>query len=410
MASTADYWVGTTIAEGAFGTVVYGTHKLSKLHVAIKCVAKASMAKQPSTAVQLVNEQKILKRLSSSSNNTEDDAAAAADDDDDDGGSKPFIKLYASFHDAHCVYLVTELCCGGTLQDVLLAMMMSEHHGQDDNTKSCCWRAHYGLQILQAVSALHQVGILHCDLKPQNVLLTERGRIKLADFGSAIDLRGGVLGPRQQEQQESSTKSPVVVPRGSPGFAAPELLQQQSKNVTAAADLWSVGCLFFALWTGSSPFEDSGSEALTVQRSQEYCALVDETARTAFLFGDDATPKDADNGGTTKDKETMSTTRKQRATLVPAPWKLLIASLLRPTPSERAGMADTDQKINSTEEKDGTSLYPSLQQLDVWKDVDTNTVPALLPPVPQWWTEQQQDEKDNKKLKDGATGWSAFLV
>ena len=400
MGSTADYWVGTTIAEGAFGTVVYGQHKQSRWPVAIKCVSKAVMARQPVTAIQLVQEQKILKRL----NETTDDKTVEENDNSDDSKSPPFfVRLHASFHDAHCVYIVTELCLGGTLQDVLMA---SQHPPKGTTTASQLgWRQHYGFQILQALSALHEAGIVHCDLKPHNVLLTKHGRVKLADFGSAIIIVPLLRGPMTVHQP---------IPRGSPGYAAPELMQmKQSTDITVAADMWSLGCVLFALWMGVSPFEDSGSEALTVQKSQEYCTLQDDRARMAFLFPttenedeDDASDNNNNNnpGTSSADEKTGTTIRKSSNPAVPAHWKLLISSLLRPKPCERAGPADQD-----TRTKDG-KLYPSLHQSDVWGDVDTTKNPSLLPLVPSWWIEQQNAEKDDHGLRDGAAGWSTFLV
>jgi len=425
MASTADYWVGPCIAEGGFGTVVFGQHKTTQLQVAIKCVSKAVMAKQPAIAVQLVQEQKILKQLKQS--------AASSDNN-----SGMFIQLYASFHDAHCVYLVTELCARGTLGDLI----RHHHHpnrqqrhdlgptdgGDDDQKKSPettaaaalaaladattgssdssgCWRAHYGRQILEALDALHAAGVVHCDLQPENILLTSSGRVKLADFGSAVTVNAG-------GQTVAAARG---VPRGTPGYAAPEIIQSDVDRIGVGADLWSFGCLLFALWTGRSPFDREGSEARTVECSQAYCALPDEAARMSLLFGVPSSLSSPDDGSsTTTEKPTMTTTAS--GAMIPAPWQHLIASLLRPTASERAGV--TEQQSQSPPEKDekvnaSKLLYPQLRQLEVWKDVDLSRDPAVRPPVPTWWSEQLvQTEKPatNKLLKDGAQGWSVFLV
>lgn len=441
MGSTADYWVGTTIAEGAFGTVVYGQHKVSRLPVAIKCVSKAVMAKQPVTAVQLVQEQKILKRLNERtdgtkiSHDTSKDATSSNSSSDVVSSSavstesSPFVRLHASFHDAHCVYIVTELCLGGTLQDVIASQegkvtavlgnnksqTAEESSGNRSNNRT--WREHYGWQILQALSALHDAGIVHCDLKPQNVLLTQHGRVKLADFGSAI----GIV--RAGGQQVPAIK---FTPRGSPGYAAPELLRPSSTImapdgtdsmvITVAADLWSLGCVLFALWMGVSPFQDSGSEALTLQRSQDYCALQEDKALRTFVFpavtnyDNDDKKSTSDNAIDNNNNHATSAAEEDTGNIrnsnqeVPQQWQVLISSLLRPKPSERAGMSDLD-----TRTKDG-KLYPSLHQSDVWRDVDTTKNPSLLPVVPRWWIEQQKAEKNDDGLKDGADGWSAFLV
>ena len=444
MASTADYWVGPCIAEGGFGTVVFGQHKTTQLQVAIKCVSKAVMAKQPAIAVQLVQEQKILKQLKQQPPPQQQQGGvsmSSAASSNSSSSSSMFIQLYASFHDAHCVYLVTELCAGGTLGDLI-----RHHHkgqqrndlgpkdGLDDDEKekkkspettaaaalaaladattsstgidsSCCWRAHYGRQILEALDALHAAGVVHCDLQPENVLLTSSGRVKLADFGSAVTVIAG-------GQTVAAARG---VPRGTPGYAAPEIIQSDVERVGAGADLWSFGCLLFALWTGRSPFDREGSEARTVECSQAYCALPDKAAQMSALFGVPLSSSD-DGSSTTTEKPTPTTTA---GVTIPAPWQHLIASLLRPTASERAGATEQqsqsppqntnkDDKVNPSK-----LLYPQLRQVEVWKDVDLSRDPAVRPPVPTWWSEQLVQTEmpaTNKLLKDGAQGWSVFLV
>ncbi|HET9931590.1 MAG TPA: serine/threonine-protein kinase [Polyangiaceae bacterium] len=93
----------------------------------------------------------------------------------------------------------------------------------------------------QAASGLayaHELGILHRDVKPQNLLIARNGDVKLADFGLAFDTRG-VRGASEQ-------------PIGTPAFLAPELWSGQAAS--AASDVFSLGaCLFFAL-TGRAPF------------------------------------------------------------------------------------------------------------------------------------------------------------
>lgn len=93
----------------------------------------------------------------------------------------------------------------------------------------------------QAASGLayaHELGILHRDVKPQNLLIARNGDVKLADFGLAFDTRG-IRGASEQ-------------PIGTPAFLAPELWGGQAAS--AASDVFSLGaCLFFAL-TGRAPF------------------------------------------------------------------------------------------------------------------------------------------------------------
>ncbi|CAM9120916.1 unnamed protein product [Scytosiphon promiscuus] len=108
------------------------------------------------------------------------------------------------------------------------------------------------LQVLQALAYLHRRGILHRDVKPENLLLRRRGdeAIKLADFGLATVL--------------SRPTYKVVEPVGSPGYAAPELLRVFPYD--GKADVFSLGVISFVLLSGYLPF-GGASAAETVKNT-----------------------------------------------------------------------------------------------------------------------------------------------
>ncbi|WP_084773732.1 serine/threonine-protein kinase [Nonomuraea candida] len=100
--------------------------------------------------------------------------------------------------------------------------------------------ADLGKQVLSALRAAHQVGILHRDVKPSNILLGDDGRAVLMDFGIAT-----------VEGDASLTRTGMVT--GSPSFLAPERVR--AENAGPESDLWSLGATLYACMVGRSPFE-----------------------------------------------------------------------------------------------------------------------------------------------------------
>ncbi|MEO3786519.1 serine/threonine-protein kinase [Actinocorallia sp. B10E7] len=105
------------------------------------------------------------------------------------------------------------------------------------------WRAaDIGRQVLDALRAAHSRGILHRDVKPSNILITEDepARVVLTDFGIA-----------QMEGDVTLTQTGLVM--GSPAYIPPERVQ--GEKATAASDLWSLGATLFAAVEGYAPYE-----------------------------------------------------------------------------------------------------------------------------------------------------------
>jgi eukaryotic-like serine/threonine-protein kinase len=98
-------------------------------------------------------------------------------------------------------------------------------------------------QIARAVHFAHQRGILHRDLKPSNILIDPRGQPHVTDFGLA----------KLVETELSQTQTQAVM--GTPTFMAPEQAAGNSKQVTTAADIYSLGAILYQLLTGRPPVE-----------------------------------------------------------------------------------------------------------------------------------------------------------
>ena len=104
--------------------------------------------------------------------------------------------------------------------------------------------SHFISQILNGVEYLHNNNIIHCDLKPKNIMVNKFGIIKLIDFGSAINkLKGNEMITSISWNLEFTAL-----------YAAPEIIL--NKEVTKAIDIWSIGCILIKLITGNEPWSE----------------------------------------------------------------------------------------------------------------------------------------------------------
>ncbi|MFF4469255.1 serine/threonine-protein kinase [Streptomyces sp. NPDC001599] len=132
-------------------------------------------------------------------------------------------------------WIVMELVRGRSLGDAL-----------QEGTLSAREAARIGLEVLGALEAAHAAGVLHRDVKPDNVLLGRYDRVVLTDFGIA-----------QIEGETSLTDTGGFV--GSPEYIAPERVLGQRPG--PASDLWSLGVVLYAATEGVSPFRRSNTPA-----------------------------------------------------------------------------------------------------------------------------------------------------
>ncbi|CAK9300631.1 unnamed protein product [Gordionus sp. m RMFG-2023] len=138
------------------------------------------------------------------------------------------VHLQSHFEDDFYMYIILEYCDNKTLVDLI----------KDNGTLSEEETRFFMKQILGAVLYLHNIKILHRDLKLGNMFLTKRFILKVGDFGLSSKL------------EETNKKVSIC---GTPNYIAPEILSKTGHSFPA--DIWAIGCIMFAMLSGKPPFE-----------------------------------------------------------------------------------------------------------------------------------------------------------
>jgi serine/threonine protein kinase len=142
------------------------------------------------------------------------------------------------------VWLVMQLLRGSTLEAIL------DRTDFSSSPPSITWAAAIIAQLAAVLADLHRVDIVHRDIKPANVMIIDGGLVKVLDFGIAI-LRGAGALPRLTQVDQTV---------GTPAYMSPE--QNVGQAVTAASDIYSLGCLLYELLTGDIPYHGSSDVPL----------------------------------------------------------------------------------------------------------------------------------------------------
>ncbi|MBK8031743.1 MAG: protein kinase [Chloroflexi bacterium] len=212
------YELREKIGAGGFGAVYRAAQPAVGREVAIKVIL-AEHANQPEFIRRFETEAQLVARLE----------------------HPHIVPLYDYWREPDGAYLVMRFLRGGSLR----ASIRAGGPWQPESTSLMLD------QVAAALTVAHRSGVIHRDLKPDNILLDEEGNAYLADFGIAKDLSTG-----------DAPRTAQVI--GSPDYMSPE--QVRGETLTPASDIYSLGIVLYETLTGVRPFPDNTATALMLKQ------------------------------------------------------------------------------------------------------------------------------------------------
>ena len=212
------YRIIARLARGGMSTVYSALDERLERPVAVKVMAP-SLSGDPAFADRFAREARVAAKLSHLN----------------------AVSVYDQGVDGEHVFLVMELVRGRTVRDLL----------RERGVLSPPQAVSIMEPVLAALAAAHRAGLVHRDVKPENILLSDDGVVKVADFGLA----------RAVEADASSTRTGLMM--GTVAYCPPEQIARGSAD--ARSDVYSAGVVLFELLTGRAPFVGDSAMAVAYQ-------------------------------------------------------------------------------------------------------------------------------------------------
>ncbi|KAG2023121.1 STE/STE11 protein kinase, variant 2 [Coprinopsis cinerea AmutBmut pab1-1] len=226
---------GRFIGAGAFGSVYLAMNLDSGSLMAVKEIKFQELSGLPNLYAQIKDELSVMEMLHHPN----------------------VVEYYGIEVHRDKVYIFEEYCQGGSLAALL-------EHGRIEDERILQL---YTVQMLDGLSYLHSQGIVHRDIKPDNILLDQLGRIKFVDFGAAK-----ILAKNQHTLQRSRRSTDAAFNAangigvmsngltGTPMYMSPEMIKNDRRGRHGATDIWSLGCVILQCATGRKPWSNLDNE------------------------------------------------------------------------------------------------------------------------------------------------------
>ncbi|QRN80180.1 MAG: serine/threonine protein kinase, partial [Nocardiopsis sp. BM-2018] len=217
------YFVESRIAGGGMATV-YVAHDLRlDRRLALK-VMHPSLAQDPTFVQRFINEAHSVAKLSHPN----------------------VVQVFDQGEDQGHVFLAMEYVPGQTLRDLL----------KDRGRLAPKQALNFMASVLAALGAAHQAGMVHRDVKPENVLISKDGRVKVADFGLARAV---------EQSNQGLTRTGTLM--GTAAYLAPEQIEKGVAD--ARSDVYAAGIMLYELLTGGQPHTGETPIAIAYQHVNE---------------------------------------------------------------------------------------------------------------------------------------------
>ncbi|KUJ22279.1 kinase-like protein [Mollisia scopiformis] len=242
------YVLEELIGKGSFGRVYRGKDMKTAAIVAVKIIdideSDTVNPRQADSYSEFLKEVNALRLLS-------------------ENNAKNINHVLEALPVGKAMWMITEYCGGGSV-----ATLMKPTSPGGLNEK---WIIPILREVALALKYVHEVGIIHRDIKCANVLVTEQGSVQLCDFGVA-----GIV------ESKMDKRSTII---GTPHWMAPELFNAKTTSYGKEVDIWAFGCMVFELATGSPPFAHQYSVELLGAALQQQTPRLEDTKDSRFSKG-----------------------------------------------------------------------------------------------------------------------------